>query len=251
MAVPARVLGSFFLLTCGAPLLDGCASSSARAPNIAQAPENIRNVPGPDQFRLGPGDRISIKVWRHEDLDMDVTIAPDGSISYPLVGRIEVSGKTYPELSQALGAAIAEFYEDPQVSVNILELRNQKVFVLGEVTVPQVLQLDNEMTVLEALTVAGGINQYARTDNVLLIRGGLEAPQLYTVDVQAIYADGAFDQMVALQRGDILVVPTRTITNVARYFRDVQATLSPFVAGSAIYRNAVSGGAQGTSSALE
>jgi len=162
-----------------------------------------------------------------------------------------VSGMTYPQLVDKLTKAIAEYYEDPQVTVNILELKNQKVFVIGEVTQPSVLQLSNEMSILEALTIAGGLNPAARTDNVLLIRGELDKPKLYTVNVKAIYARGDTAQMVYLQRGDIVMVPTRTITNVARYFKEVQGALSPFVAGTAIYRNATTGGAQGTSSVLE
>jgi protein involved in polysaccharide export with SLBB domain len=122
---------------------------------------------------------------------------------------------------------------------------------VGEVTTPSVLQLSTEMSIFEALTRAGGLNTSARTDNVLLIRGQLEEPELYTVDVASIYQQGTTDQMVYLQKGDIVVVPTRTITNVSRYFRDVQSVLAPFVGGSAVYRNVVSGGAQGTSSALD
>jgi len=218
---------------------------------ISEADPAVRMVPSPEEFQIGPGDKIAIKVWRHNDLDMDITIAPDGSITYPLVGRIVVSGMTYPQLVEKLTAAIADFYSDPQVTVNILELKNQKVFVIGEVAQPSVLQLSNEMSILEALTISGGINPAARTKNVLLIRGSLEKPQLYTVNVNAIYSQGDTEQMVYLQRGDIVMVPTKTITNVARYFKDVQSALSPFVAGSAIYRNATTGGAQGTSSVLE
>ena len=219
--------------------------------NIAHADPAVRKVPQPEEFQLGPGDRIAIRVWRHDDLDMDITIAPDGSITYPLVGRVVVSGMTYPQLVERLSGAIAEYYTDPQVTVNILELRNQKVFILGEVTSPAVLQLSNEMSILEALTLSGGINPAAKTNNVLLIRGGMDKPDLYTVDVQSIYARGNTGQMVYLQKGDIVVVPTKTITNVSRYFREVQTTLSPFVAGTAIYRNATTGGAQGTSSVLD
>lgn len=227
------------------------AGKQARPVNIADADVAVRNVPTPAEFQLGPGDKIAIRVWRHTDLDMDVTIAPDGSITYPLVGRIVVAGMTYPILVERLSKAIAEFYQDPQVSVNILELRSQKVFVIGEVTAPSVLQLTNEMSILEALTLSGGINPAAKTSNVLLIRGSIDSPELYKVDVKSIYSKGKTDQMVYLKRGDIVVVPTKTITNVGRYFKDVQNTLSPFVAGTAIYRNATTGGAQGTSSVLD
>lgn len=221
--------------------LAGCVKS-APVPNIADAaPEQLaaRNF---EEFQLGPGDVIAIKVWRHTDLDMDVTIAPDGSITYPLVGRVVAAGMTYPELAETLTTAISEYYEDPQVSVNILELQSQKVFVLGDgVSSPSVLQLNNEMTILEALTRSGGLASTARTKNVLLVRGGLDEPELFTVDVHSIYNEGRMDQMVFLQQGDIVVVPNKTITNISNYFREVQGIVSPFVSGSAIYRNVTTG----------
>lgn len=217
--------------------------------NEAEAP--LAALPGPEAFQLGPGDRISIRVWRQDDLNMDVVVAPDGTITYPLIGRIQVGGLTYPQLTEKLTASVSTYYADPQVTVNILEVHAAKVFVVGEVSSPAVLQLGAPMTIVEALTMAGGINQYARTSNVLLVRGGLDKPELYTVDVRAILNEGALDQNVYLKSGDIVVVPTKTITNAARFFRDVQTVLAPFVAGSAIYRNALGGGAQGTSSVLE
>lgn len=231
-------------------LLFACAGAHP-VQSVADAGPAISAMPGPEAFQLGPGDRVAIRVWRQDDLTTDVVIAPDGTISFPLAGTLQVAGLTYPQLVAKLTEAITPYYENPQVSVNILELRNQKVFVVGEVTAPSVLQLDSPMTILEALTTAGGINQYARTDNVLLVRGGLDNPQLITVDVASLLMEGRLDQNIWLQRGDIVVVPTRTITNAARFFRDVQTVLAPFVAGSAIYRNALGGGAQGTSSVLE
>ncbi|MFT4979302.1 MAG: polysaccharide export outer membrane protein, partial [Myxococcota bacterium] len=211
-------------------------------PNIASVPLEERRALEPEQFQLGPGDEISITVWRHPDLNLTVTIAPDGSITYPLVGTITIAGMTFPELSTSLTEAISEYYEDPQVAVNITDLNSQKVFVLGDgVGNPQVLQLENEMSVLEALTRAGGLSSTARTRNVLLVRGGIDAPSLYTIDVNSIYSEGRMDQMIYLQQGDIVVVPNRTITNVANYFREVQGVLSPFVSGSAVYRNVAFG----------
>lgn len=218
---------------------------------VSEAGAGLSAMPGPEAFQLGPGDRISIRVWRQDDLSMDVVVGPDGAINYPLIGRVEVAGLTYPQLTEKLTAAVSTYYTNPQVTVNILEVQAQKVFIVGEVNTPAVLQLSAPMTVVEALTRAGGINQYARTSNVLLVRGGIEQPELYTVDVDAVLHKGDLGQNVYLRGGDILVVPTKTITNAARFFRDVQTVLAPFVAGSAIYRNALGGGAQGTSSVLE
>jgi len=228
----------------------GCAAS--RVPNVAEsATVPVLRPPAAEHFVLGPGDVIDIKVWRQQDMDMQVTIAPDGAITYPLIGRIEIAGMSYPELVDALEVGLEDYYSEPSVAVNVVKVSNQKVFVLGEVRNPAVLQVENDLSILEALTRTGGIQHNARTRNVLLIRGGLGQPELYSVDVDAIYKKGDFSQMVYLQRGDIVMVPARTITNVERYFRSVQGLLGPFVGGSVIFRNATSGNAQGASSQLE
>ena len=175
---------------------------------------------------------------------MTVQVAPDGAISYPLVGRMQIAGMTYEQVIQTLQTAIAQYYVDAQVSVNITSYQSQKVLVMGEVGSPQAIALTQQMSILEALVRTGGINPDARTNNGLLIRGGIDNPQLFTVDVQSIFGRGDFSQMVYLQRDDIIFVPARTITNVERFFRHVQAIVSPAVSGSAVYRNVITGGAQ-------
>jgi len=217
--------------------------------NVADADVDLR-LPSSEAFTFGPGDMMKIWVWRHDDLTVEVTVAPDGAIAYPLVGRIVVAGLTYEQLMAKLQTAVAEYYVDAKVQVNVMTVTNQKVLVLGEVSNPQVMQIRNDLSILEALVIAGGINPDAKTSNVLLIRGGLEKPTLYTVNVDAIFGKGDLSQLVYLQRGDIVVVPTKTITNVDRFFRHVQAILSPAVGGSAVYRNFLGSGAQGVSSSL-
>ena len=232
-------------------VLVGCAGRTApmEAVPVEEVPE--LRAPAAQDFVFGPGDTFDIKVWKAPDLDMTVTIAPDGRITFPIVGHVQVAGLTYPELVNTLETSLAEYYREPSVSVNVVELSSQKVFVLGEVTNPAVLQLDSDMTVLEAMVRAGGINTNARTDNVLLIRGDVSGePELYLVDVASIYGQGNMSQLVFLQQGDIVYVPTKTIANVERFFRRLQTVLAPFVAGSAVYRNAISDGAQGTGAIL-
>ncbi len=225
-----------------------CVPTQAPA-NVSESAVDLK-LPPAQAFTFGPGDTLKIWVWRHDDLTVEVTIAPDGAISYPLVGRLQVAGLTYAELMTTLTTAVGEYYVDASVNVNIMSVTNQKVLVLGEVQEPQVMQIKNDLSILEALVVAGGINPDARTSNVLLIRGGLDKPELYTVNVDAIYGQGDVSQLVYLQRGDIVVVPTKTITNIDRFFRHVQAILAPAVGGSAVYRNFLGSGAQGTSSSL-
>lgn len=220
-------------------LLGGCTPKNMPE-NVAEAGVELR-VPPAESYRLGAGDAIKVTVWRHEDLTMEVTIAPDGAISYPLIGRVQLAGKTYEEIVTTLQEAIAKYYVDAQVAVNITSVTNQKVLVLGEVANPAVLQITNDLSIMEALVRTGGINQDAHTSNILLIRGGLEKPELYTINVDAIFRTGDMSQMVYLQRGDIVVVPPKTITNVTRFFQRVSSVIGPAVSASTIYRNVVYG----------
>lgn len=224
-----------------------------QAVNVSDAPDGLVSLSPPQaqDFIFGPGDVIDIKMWRQEDMDMQVVIAPDGVITYPLIGRIEVAGLTYPELLRLMERELAVYYNEPSIAVNVVEVSNQKVFVLGEVANPAVLQIENDLSVVEALTRTGGISSDARTSNLLLIRGGIDDPTLLTVDIDGLFKDGDMTQNIYLQRGDILLVPSKTIVHVERFFRRVQGMLGPFVSGSAIVRNISGPGAVGTSSSLD
>jgi protein involved in polysaccharide export with SLBB domain len=204
------------------------------------APPNVAAIdlpPAPHgPFVFGPGDRLEIRVHRHQDLDGPITVAPDGTITVPLVGRVVVGGKSYEAVVSSIETGLREYYTDASVAVNVVEINNRKVFVVGEVKTPSVLQITGEMRALEALVQSGGINPDARTSNVLLVRGGLDKPVLATIDVDALMR-GDTAQNVALRPDDILVVPAKTIVNVERFFRRIQGILSPFVSASQIYRN--------------
>ena len=206
--------------------------------------------PEPPQFVFGPGDLIDIAVWRHEDLDMQIRISPDGAISYPLVGRLQIAGMTYPDLMGLLTREIGAFYVDPQVSVNIVEVSSMKVYVLGYVRNPSVQQIESELDVVGALTKAGWITQDSRTNNIMLIRGGLAKPELLTIDLDQLLAAGDVRQNIPLQKGDIVYVPPKTIVNVETFFRRISGILSPFVSGTVIYRNVTTGNPVGASGAL-
>lgn len=217
-----------------------CLASPAMArPKVM--PPNVDTIDNPqgtaDPFVFGPGDRVYIKVYRHPDLDAEIQIAPDGSMTFPLLGRIMVADRTYDEITEEIQTGINEYYSDAMVSVNIITVANQKVYVVGEVLLPGVLQITGRMNVLEALTRSGGINANARTKNLLLLRQGENGdPEMYTLDVERLLT-GDGSQNIMLQAEDILVVPSKTIVNIERFFRHIQSVLGPVVNVSQIYRN--------------
>ncbi len=245
LPVPSFRSLCFALLSCVALASTAGCTPKNLPENVGEAGLELR-MPAAERFTFGPGDSLKISVWRHDDLTMDVTIAPDGAITYPLIGRLQLAGKTYEDVVVILQEAIAKYYVDAQVSVNITAVTDQKVLVLGEVSNPAVLQITNDLSIMEALVRTGGISPDAHTSNVLLIRGGLDNPKLYTIDVDAIYRRGDMSQMVYLQRGDIVVVPPKTITNVQRFFQGVSSMIGPAASASTIYRNVVYGQSIGT-----
>lgn len=232
------------MLWCVLSLL--LSSSPASAAEDKPTPAVDAQLPDGDAgtFVFGPGDRFNISVYRHDDLDAEVTVAPDGAVTFPLLGRVEVAGKTYEELVVELEEGLGQYFKDVSVAVNVETVKNRKVFVVGEVSSPQVIQLTSELRILEALMSAGGINTDARTKNILLVRpSGEDHADLYTVDVDALMK-GDLRQNVALLPEDIVVVPTKTIVNVERFFRRVSGILAPFVGASQVYRNVSVPGSQ-------
>lgn len=203
-------------------------------------PVNVADIQLPptpaSEFRFGPGDKIAVQVFKHPELTTEIVVAPDGTIAFPLVGRLTVADRTYNDVVGDLETGLKAYYTDAAVAVNVVEVTNRKVYVVGEVAQPMVLQLTGKMPIIEALTRTGGINPDARTSNLLVIRGGLTKGTLFTVDVDRLLT-GELDQNVQLEPGDIVVVPSKTIVNVERFFRHVQGILAPFVSASQMYRN--------------
>lgn len=250
-----RLSNIALLLLLAALVLPSCARRNVRpVTDLTTTDAEGGEVLMPDtlpEFVFGPGDEIDISVWRHEDLNMQIVISPDGAISYPLVGRLQIAGMTYPDLMEMLSTRISEYYKDPQVSINIAKVSSMKVYVLGYVRNPAILQIESELDVVGALTKVGWLTEDSRTNNILLIRGGLEEPELFTIDIEQLLATGDMRQNVPLQKGDILFVPPKTIVNVENFFRRITGMLSPFVSGTVIYRNVTTGNPVGASGALD
>jgi polysaccharide biosynthesis/export protein len=200
----------------------------------------------PDTYMFGPGDQLSLTVYRHPDLDAELTIAPDGTITVPLLGRLEVGEKSYVDVVTMLEAGWGAYYTDISVAVNVTQILSRKAFVVGEVTNASAVPLTSNVSVLEALVLAGGINKDAKTDNILLVRPGEGGTELYTVDMAAVMTGDTADN-VLLRPGDVLVVPAKTIVNVERFFRRVSGILSPFLNSTQMYRNVSLVGTAGAS----
>lgn len=193
---PAPVAG-------GSPAGIGAASGYAKRSPTSTAGETRRFEGG---FLLGPGDMVDVFVWKHPDLSRQVPVRPDGRISLPLVGDLQVAGRSPAEVADEVTGLLGDYIQVPEVTVSVTQINSFMVYVLGEVATPGPLSLDRSTTVIQALATAGGLTEFADRDDIVVIRKvyGREMRIPFDYD-DMVKGRGAVD--FALQSGDIIYVP--------------------------------------------
>ena len=227
-----------FGLLCAVLLAAGCASSgkddksaalgsSAGSPGAESEPIGDLHL---SEFILGVGDEIKISVYRHDALDQTIAITLSGKIMFPLVGDIQAAGKSVFALRDEITEKLSRYLVKPVVTVQVSVIRSRRTMVLGEVKSPGSFVLDMEVTVLEALSKAGGATADANLNQVLLVRNapGNKKVELY-LDLKKALDDQDYTSNVVLQNGDILYVPLKGIANIGRYATYLSNILSPLV----------------------
>lgn len=142
------------------------------------------------EYRLGPEDVIEVFVWKEPELAATVVIRPDGRISLPLADELVASGKTTAELQQEITARLSKFVNQPVVNVMVKEVNSLKISVLGEVRRPDVYKINNRVTLLDAIAMAGGFTDLARPNKVVLLRTTPAGPQRIKINIRQLVADG-------------------------------------------------------------
>jgi polysaccharide export outer membrane protein len=168
----------------------------------------IAQAPAPeDSYRIGPNDVLNIFVWKETDLTRDVTVMPDGKITYPLIGEITAQGQTASELKKAIADKLKNFVTAPEVTVIVKESRSQVVYTIGKLTRPGPYPLAPGMTVMQALSAAGGLAEWADNKNIIIIRreGGKETQLRF--NYKEFTSGEKLEQNIVLKPGDTLVVP--------------------------------------------
>jgi polysaccharide biosynthesis/export protein len=123
-----------------------------------------------EEYRLGPGDKLRIEVYKDPQLSQSVQIRPDGKITLPLVGDVEANGRTPLELRDMIAQSLKEYMNNPTVTVIVVEAVASQVFVMGEVSHPGSMQLHGPTTILQAIAMAGGFKEFANTKDVRVLR---------------------------------------------------------------------------------
>lgn len=161
-------------------------------------------------YLIEPGDSIRISVWGNPDLSVIVPVRPDGRVSLPLVPDLIVAGKTSEEVQKEAEEKFSKFVKGPIVSVLVLGIKAnilQPVKVLGEAAKPQAVQFSDGMTLLDVMIQVGGLTQFAAGNRGYLIRKEQSGATKYRVRLSDLVNDGDLSANVAMQPGDILIIP--------------------------------------------
>ncbi len=199
----ARLLAhttGLMIAVLAAVFVGGC-SSIPQAPTLAASPDY--------KYLIGPGDTVSIVVWRNPELSMVVPVRPDGRIAAPLVEDLPALGKDATTLARDIEKALSKVIRDPVVTVvvtNFVGPYSEQIRVVGEATRPQVLSYKQKMTLLDVMIAVGGITDFADGNGASLLRTG-DGNKQYRVRIKDLIKRGDVSANVEMKPGDVLIIP--------------------------------------------
>jgi polysaccharide export outer membrane protein len=156
-------------------------------------------------YVIGSQDMLDISVWREPDFSRTVPVRPDGKISLPLLNDMQAAGLTPSQLAAELTKSLNKFVTNPQVTIT--QINSQRFYILGEAARPGAYTLIPEMTILQALSNAGGFTPYANSKKIYLLREENGKQQKLSFNYKDVVAGKRTEQNIVLKNGDTIVVP--------------------------------------------
>ncbi len=199
----SRFSGGVWMIVLAAlvALTGGCASSFPPAPTAAASNEY--------NYIIGPGDMLSIVVWRNPELSMGVPVRPDGKITTPLVEDLSAIGKDPSSLARDIEKALSKYIRDPIVTVIVTGFvgpYSEQIRVVGEAAKPQILAYKQKMTLLDVMIAVGGITDFADGNRATILRTS-EGGKQYSVRLRDLLRRGDVSANVDVKPGDVLIIP--------------------------------------------
>ena len=188
--------------------LIGCASDAPSVHKLLemqQTPEK-EGAPKPEGYVIKPLDVIDVKVWKEPELSGERLVRNDGSITLPLVGDFQAAGMTTKQLSEKLKTAYKEYIEYPEVSVALVRTQLPRIYISGEVAKPGEYEIQPGMKIIQAITLAGGMTEWANKSKIILIRKIKDEEMRFMVNYDDIVSGKDPQQNVLLKAGDVIVV---------------------------------------------
>lgn len=189
--------------------ISACTSTGNTLPEATTRSSLTTNIDN-YSYLIGPGDNLSIFVWRNPDVSGSFLVRPDGMITTSLVEDIPVSGKTPTALARDLEKELGKYIRDPIVTVSVSSFNgpfSEQVRVMGEATSPRAISYAEDMTLLDLMINVGGLTEFADGDRAKLIRVVDGVQREYLVRLDSLIKEGNISENVDILPGDILIIP--------------------------------------------
>ena len=188
--------------------LSGCTSHSA-LPEATAHPSMTTNV-NEYQYLIGPGDSLTIFVWRNPEISGQFIVRPDGKVTTSLVEDVDVAGKTPSMLARELEEQLSTFINNPRVTVSVNNFAgplSEQVRVIGEATNPRAISYTENMTLLDLMIAVGGLTEFANGNDAKLVRVVDGSQKTFSVNIDDLIRDGDITKNVDILPGDIVIIP--------------------------------------------
>jgi polysaccharide export outer membrane protein len=159
------------------------------------------------RYEVQPSDVLQVSVWDEPNLTQQVIVRPDGAFSFPIVGEINAVGKTVEELRKELAQALSRIIPDAVVTVAVVEIKGNKIYVIGQVNQPGEFIVNPRVDVIQALSLAGGTTAFASPSEIFVLRRDNGQQRRLPFNFEAIMRGRDLEQNVLLRSGDVVVVP--------------------------------------------
>jgi len=198
------------------------------------------------EYYIAPNDKLEIFVWQNMDLTKNVSVRPDGKLSYPLVGTIDVAGLTLDQLQNIIQEKLVVYIRVPHVIVSLLESAGNKVVVLGQVNYPGIFTFKgNTISLIEVIAMAGDFTTDGRRESVMVVSDNFsEHPKVRKINALTAIREGAATTDIFIKPDDVVYVPRSTIADFNKFLNEIQPLLSTLTTAASLGGNVVSNATQ-------
>lgn len=201
---PTIIMASIFLWIGFVGNLTMAQSPAAQTPAGSPGPDQYEELPS---YVIQPNDVLEIFVWKEPELSRKVLVRPDGRISFPLAQDFQAAGLTPEELTRRVEGLLKDYLEAPMVTVIVDQIQHYRIYVTGNVHNPGSFSMEEPITVLQALSLAGSFGDFADTSKVQVVRVVDGENQFIRFNYKEFIEGKNTDQNIQLQSGDVVVVP--------------------------------------------
>lgn len=184
----------------------------------------LRNKQVRPEYYVEIGDILAIEVWRVPDMKREVTVRPDGRISMPLLGDMDVVGMSLVEIKEGMTVKLSEFIRNPEISISVRQFGGRKFIILGEIRTPGVYRYQQDVNLIEAIALAGGFSREAKKAKVMVIRGDIRKdPQvkIITANMENLIRRGMLSENLTILSNDIIFVTRDFLGDYNDMLKDV------------------------------